>query len=140
NAAVNPRKVLVVLQFSFAIVLIVSTIIIQRQISHAQNRELGYNRENLIYVNIQGGIDKRYETIKQSLLGNGSSLAVTKSMSPITEQWSNSWGYSWPGSTLEDYKVTFIKFSTDADFMKVMGTELVAGRDIDIHGFSGDSS
>ncbi|MEB2782377.1 ABC transporter permease [Algoriphagus sp. C2-6-M1] len=140
NAAVNPRKVLVVLQFSFAIVLIVSTIIIQRQISHAQNRELGYNRENLIYVNLQGDIDKRYESIKQSLLGNGSSLAVTKSMSPITEQYSNNWGYSWPGSTLEAYKLTFIKFSTDADFVKVMDTKLVGGRDIDIHRFSGDSS
>ncbi|MDR7132300.1 ABC-type antimicrobial peptide transport system permease subunit [Algoriphagus sp. 4150] len=140
NATVNPRKVLVVLQFSFAIVLIVSTIIIQRQISHAQNRELGYNRENLIYVNIQGDIDKRYESIKQSLLGNGSSLAVTKSMSPITEQYSNNWGYSWPGSTLEDYKLTFIKFSTDADFVKVIDTELVTGRDIDIHQFPSDST
>ena len=140
ESAVNPREVLVVLQFCFAIVLIVSTIIIQLQISHAQNRELGYNRENLIYVNIQGDIDKRYESIKQSLIGNGSSLAVTKSMSPITEQWSNGWGFSWQGSTPENDKLTFIKFSADADFLKVMGTKLVAGRDIDIHRFPGDSS
>ena len=139
-SAVNPRKVLVVLQFSFAIVLIVSTIIIQRQISHAQKRELGYDKENLIYVMMQGDIDKHYNAIKQSLLNTGSVDAMTKSMSPITQRYSDGWGYSWEGSTPEDEKLDFIRFSTDADFMKVMGTELVEGRDIDIHQFPSDST
>ncbi|WP_339878242.1 ABC transporter permease [uncultured Algoriphagus sp.] len=139
-SAVNPRKVLVVLQFSFAIVLIVSTIIIQRQISHAQNRELGYNKENLIYVIMQGDIDKHYSAIKQSLLNTGAVEAMTKSMSPITQRYSDGWGYSWEGSTPEDEKLDFIRFSTDADFMKVMGTELVEGRDIDINQFPSDST
>ena len=80
-SAVNPRKILVVIQFSFAIILIVSTIIIQRQISHAQNRELGYNQDNLIFINMQGDIEKHYSAIKQALLSSGSSLAITKSMS-----------------------------------------------------------
>ena len=139
-SAVNPRKVLVVLQFSFAIVLIVSTIIIQRQISHAQNRELGYNKENLIYVIMQGDLDKHYSAIKQSLLNTGAVEAMTKSMSPITQRYSDGWGYSWEGSTPEDEKLDFIRFSTDADFMKVMGTELVEGRDIDINQFPSDST
>lgn len=140
GSAVNPRKVLVVLQFSFAIVLIVSTIIIQRQISHAQNRELGYNKENLIYVNMQGDIEKHYSSIKQALLQSGAAHAITKSMSPITQRYSDGWGYSWPGSTPEDEKLDFIRFSTDADFTEVMGTELVAGRDIDIDQFASDST
>jgi len=138
-SAVNPRKVLVVLQFSFAIVLIVSTLIIQRQISHAQNRELGYNKENLIYVTMQGAIDKHYGAIKQSLLNTGAVEALTKSMSPITQRYSDGWGYSWEGSTPEDEKLDFIRFSTDADFMKVMGTELIEGRDININQFPSDS-
>ncbi|OOG76363.1 ABC transporter permease [Algoriphagus sp. A40] len=140
TSAVNPRKILVVLQFSFAIVLIVSTIIIQRQISHAQNRELGYNKENLIYLFLQGDVEKHYSAIKQSLLGSGSVQAITKSMSPITQRYSDGWGYSWPGSTPEDEKLDFIRFSTDTDFMKVMGTELVDGRDIDIEQFPSDST
>jgi putative ABC transport system permease protein len=139
-SAVNPRKVLVVLQFSFAIVLIVSTIIIQRQINHAQNRELGYNKDNLIYLFIQGDVGKHYSAIKQSLLGSGAVEAVTKSMSPITQRYSDGWGYSWEGSTPEDEKLDFIRLSSDADFMKVMGTELVEGRDIDIHQFPSDST
>ncbi|PZX57696.1 MacB-like protein [Algoriphagus ratkowskyi] len=139
-SAVNPRKILVVLQFSFAIVLIVSTIIIQRQISHAQNRELGYNQDNLIYINMQGDIEKHYDAIKQSLLNSGSTVALTKSMSPITQRYSDGWGYSWEGSTPEDEKLDFVRFSSDADFMKVMGTNLVEGRDIDIYEFASDST
>lgn len=139
TSAVNPRKILVVLQFSFAIVLIVSTIIIQRQISHAENRELGYDRENLIYITMQGDMEKHYDAIKQTLLNSGSSVAITKSMSPITQRYSDGWGYSWSGSNPEDEKLDFIRFSTDADFMEVMGTELVEGRDIDIHQFPSDS-
>lgn len=139
-SAVNPRKVLVVLQFSFAIVLIVSTIIIQRQISHAQNRELGYDKENLIYINMQGDIEKHYDAIKQSLLNSGSAEAISKSMSPITQRYSDGWGYSWEGSTPEDQKLDFIRFSSDADFMKVIGTQLVDGRDIDIYQFASDST
>ncbi|UBM57291.1 ABC transporter permease [Marinilongibacter aquaticus] len=140
NASVNPRKVLVVLQFSFAIILIISTIVIQRQIQHAQKRELGYEKDNLIYIHMQGEIGKHYEALKQSLLSSNAVSAITKSMSPITQRYSDGWGYSWPGSTEEDKKLDFVRFSTDTDFMKVMGTQLVAGRDIDIVKFPSDSS
>src|SRR5690606_7498598 len=88
----------------------------------------------------QGDIEKHYGAIKQALLGNGSTVAITKSMSPITQRYSDGWGYSWQGSTPEDGKLDFIRFSADADFMKVMGTKLVEGRDIDIYEFASDSS
>lgn len=138
-ATFSARKVLVVVQFTFAIVLIISTLIIQRQINYAQNRDMGYNKEQLIYVSLQGAIGKNYPAIKQELLKSGSVEAVTKSMSPITQQWSDSWGFSWPGSTEEDEKLDFIQFSTDADFTKVMGTQIVEGRDIDVTKFATDS-
>lgn len=139
HSVVNPRKALVVLQFTFATVLIISTIIIHRQIRYGQERELGYDRDHLIYVFRQGDVDKHYEAIRQSLIGNGSALAVTKSLSPITQRYSDSWGFSWAGSTPEDEKLDFVRFSSDADFMKVMGTTLVEGRDIDINQYPGDS-
>src|ERR1035438_10467211 len=47
NALVTPRKVLVVLQFTFAIILIICTIIIERQIDYAKDRESGYDKNNL---------------------------------------------------------------------------------------------
>src|ERR1022692_2354494 len=49
NAAITPRKVLVVLQFTFAIILIISTIIVGHQIQYVQDRYTGYNKNNLVY-------------------------------------------------------------------------------------------
>jgi putative ABC transport system permease protein len=140
HAAINPRKVLVVLQFTFAIILIISTIIIVNQIKYAQEREAGYNKDNIIYTFIQGDVNKNYNIIKQSLLDNGAAVGVTKSMSPVTQSWSDGWGFSWQGSTEEDKKLDFIKFSTDGDFMKVFGTKLAEGRDIDLKNYPGDST
>jgi predicted permease len=139
-AIINPRKVLVVLQFTFAIILIISTIIILNQIKYAQERETGYNKNNIIYTFIQGDVAKNYDAIKQSLLDNGAAVGVTKSMSPITQPWSDSWGFTWQGATEDDKKLDFTRFSTDGDFMKVMGTSLVEGRDIDLRNYPGDST
>jgi putative ABC transport system permease protein len=140
NALVTPRKVLVVLQFSFAIILIICTIIVEHQIKYAQSRDAGYNKDRLVYTFIQGDNDKHYDLIKNDLLNNGAATGVTKSMSPITQRWSDSWGFTWPGSKPGDNKTDFIRFSTDADFVKTMGVKLIEGRDIDIKNYPGDST
>ncbi|MDQ6763180.1 MAG: ABC transporter permease [Bacteroidota bacterium] len=140
NALVTPRKILVVMQFTFAITLIICTIIVMHQIKYAEGRDAGYNRNHLVYTFLQGDNDKHYDAIKHELLSTGAAVAVTKSMSPITQRWSDSWGFSWPGSKPGDDKIDFIRFSSDADFVKTMGVQLTAGRDIDINNYPGDST
>jgi putative ABC transport system permease protein len=140
HAVVTPRKVLVVLQFTFAIALIICTIVVTHQIKYAQNREAGYNKDRLVYTFIQGDNEKHYDAIKNELISSGAAVSVTKSMSPITDSWSDGWGYTWPGSKPGDNKIDFIRFSSDADFVKTMGVQLVAGRDIDIKNYPGDST
>jgi ABC-type antimicrobial peptide transport system permease subunit len=140
NSAVNPRKVLVVLQFSFAIILIICTMIIVRQIGYAEARNTGYDRNRLVYSFLTGESYRNFDAIKQGLLNSGAAIAVTKSMNPITQRNSDSWGFSWPGSTPEDKKLDFVRMSTDADFTKVMGITLLEGRDIDIHSHPADSN
>ncbi len=140
NAFVTPRKVLVVMQFTFAIVLIICTIIVVHQIKYAQSRDAGYNKDRLVYTFIQGDNDKHYDLIKNELLNTGAAVAVTKSMSPITQRYSDGWGYRWPGSKPGDDKTDFVRFSSDADFVKTMGVQLSEGRDIDIKNYPGDST
>jgi ABC-type antimicrobial peptide transport system permease subunit len=140
HAAVNPRKVLVVLQFTFAIILIICTMIIVRQINYAEARNTGYDRDRLVYSFLTGDTYKNYDLIKQQLLNSGAAVAVTKSMSPITQRYSDSWGYSWRGSTKDDSKLDFVRMSTDGDFTKAMGITLLQGRDIDIRNFRSDSN
>jgi putative ABC transport system permease protein len=140
HALVTPRKVLVVLQFTFAIALIICTIVVVHQIKYAQSRDAGYDKDRLVYTFIQGDNDKHYDLIKNELLSTGTAVAVTKSMSPITQRWSDSWGFSWPGSKPGDDKTDFVRLSSDADFVKTMGVKLIEGRDIDIKNYPSDST
>jgi ABC-type antimicrobial peptide transport system permease subunit len=140
EAAINPRKVLVVVQFTFAIVLIISTLIVQKQIQYTLNRDAGYNRNNLIYMFGQGDIDKHFDLIKHNLLNSGAVVSITRCANPITRRWSDSWGYAWQGSTKQDEKTDFVRLGTDADFVKTIGVKLIAGRDIDIYNYPTDSN
>lgn len=139
GAAVSPRKVLVVVQFSFATILIISTIIVSQQIKYAQSRDSGYNRNDLVYIAMEGDIQNKYPLIRDELISKGAVIAVTKSMSPITTRYSDSWGWSWTGSTEEDKRIDFIRMAADANFVKTMGATLKMGRDIDIYNYPGDS-
>lgn len=140
HALVTPRKVLVVLQFTFAIALIICTIIVQHQIKYAEARDVGYSRAQLVYINLQGDIAKHFDPIKNELLNKGAATAVTKSMSPVTQRYSDGWGFSWAGSSGEDSKIDFIRMASDADFVKTMEVKLLQGRDIDIKKYPSDST
>src|SRR6185437_5276388 len=85
NAAISPRKILVVVQFTFAVILITSTIIIRNQVIYAQERDKGYSDNNLIKVNFVGDINKNYALIKQDLLNEGIAASVTKTMTGMAE-------------------------------------------------------
>lgn len=140
GARVSPRKILVVLQFSFAIILIISTIVVKHQINYALSRNTGYSRDNLVFSYMQGDVEKHYELIRNELLTSGAVVSVTKTMSPITERYSDGWGFSWTGSTPKDEKTDFIRMSADAGFTQTMGIRLLKGRDIDIYTYKTDSN
>jgi putative ABC transport system permease protein len=125
--AATPRQVLVVLQFIFSITLIVCSIVIQKQIAHLKNRNIGYNQENLITIDYTDEIGKNYNVIKQELLGSGVVESVTKSNSPITSVYSNNF-LDWPGKP-EEQKVAFATIGTEYDYTKTMGIKMLEGRD-----------
>ena len=135
----SSRKVLVIAQFTVACALMVSTLVIHRQIKYAQDRESGYNKDQLIYINIEGDIEKNYELIKHNLLNSGIATSVTRTMSPMSRGWANTWGVYWKGKDL-DSRMGFDLYFTDADWTKTVGTTIVEGRDIDIHTFATDST
>lgn len=139
NALVAPRKVLVIVQFTFAIILMIGTIIVARQIKYAVNRDAGYDRNNLVYIFTQGKIDAHYQAIKNELISDGIATSVTQSANPITQRWSDSWGFQWAGSSKKDEKIDFLRLQSDADFTKTIGVKMAYGRDIDVYQFPTDS-
>lgn len=139
NALVTPRKVLVVLQYTFAIMLIICTIIVKQQIDHARNREAGYNKDNLVYHFMSGDIPKNYALIKNELLSSGVAKSITKTNSPLTERWSNGWGQSWEGKDPND-KTSFDRYLADEGLGATAGLQFIQGRDFDLKKFPTDST
>ena len=71
------RKFLVIAQFSLSIILIIATIIIYKQIHFMQNTELGFNKDNVVYMPLKGNIGKQYETFKNELLQETSIISIS---------------------------------------------------------------
>jgi ABC-type antimicrobial peptide transport system permease subunit len=140
NALITPRKVLVVLQFTFAIILIICTIIVENQLRFARNRDTGYNKGGLVYIFSQGNVQKNYNVIKNELLSSGAATSVTKTFSPITRVWGTVTGLSWPGSTDADKQINFLQFQADAGFAKTTGAKILEGRDIDMNTYQTDTT
>jgi ABC-type antimicrobial peptide transport system permease subunit len=131
---------LVVLQFSFAVILIICTIVVKKQLDYGRHRETGYEQDHLVFTFVQGDVLKNYDLIKRDLLNSGAATAVTKLYSPITTVWNETTGLVWPGSTDDDKKRYFNVYESDADFVKTTGTRLIAGRDIDLKTYPTDST
>jgi ABC-type antimicrobial peptide transport system permease subunit len=139
RAMLSPRRVLVVLQFTFAIVLIISTLIVRKQLRYAEDRDTGYSRNNLIYVHFEGDIEKNYSLIRQDLLQSGVAVDVSKNWQDMANGGSTTWGYRWPNEPARDTTTGIGIYSTDADLVRTAGMHLVAGRDIDIYRYRTDS-
>jgi putative ABC transport system permease protein len=124
----TPRKVMVTLQFFFSIVLIISTLVIYKQLQHLKNRPTGYEQESLLFVEVNGDIEKNYRPIKQELLNQGIAAAVSTSSSPITAIYAYMGGVEWPGKR-EDQRASIATVATGYDYTKTMGIKLSEGRD-----------
>jgi putative ABC transport system permease protein len=138
GAAVTARQLLVVLQFTFSILLIICTLIVRDQINYAGRRDAGYDKSRLVYSFMQGDADKNYALIRHDLLSSGAAVSVTRTAMPITERWSSGSGYEWKGADA-DKRIEFIQMGSDADFVKTMGAKLLQGRDIDIYHYPTDT-
>ncbi|WP_118195953.1 ABC transporter permease [Albibacterium indicum] len=136
---ITPRRILVVLQFTFSICLIICTLIVSRQIQYGQDRDNGYNQDNLVYISLQGDLEKNYEVIKNELLSSNVAESVNISSGSITRPNMDSWGYNWANSKPEDYNVVFFTMTSDANFVETMGVTLKEGRDIDVYKHPSDS-
>ena len=137
KSAILPRRILVIGQFVISILLISATIIIYEQIQHVKNRDLGYNKTNLIELPSTQATDKSYMAIKNDLLKSGLIANVTRASSPITEIWWKSPSPHWDGMPT-DANIIFSGIQTDVDFTKTMGIKLLEGKDFS--GTPGDSS
>jgi predicted permease len=122
------RRGLVVMQFSVSIILIVSTIIIFQQIEHVKNRNLGYDKDNLLVMDVQGDMGKRFNAIKQDLFNTGVVDKAALSDHEMIYGGNNSDHYSWEG---KDPNATHIvsQRNVSPELLSTNGIPVVLGRD-----------
>ncbi|GAB3771971.1 ABC transporter permease [Spirosoma horti] len=123
------RQGLVVFQFVLSMLLIVGTIIVYRQVNYVQTTNLGYERENLIYVPVEGELTAQsaYKTFKDELLRQPGIMAVSSMQEAPTNIGSSTGGVSWPGKD-PNVNIEITQTAVGYDLMKTLKIKL-AGRD-----------
>ena len=126
------RKILVVFQFTLAVILITGAMVVTRQLTFMRNADLGYNKQNLVHIALQGNLNQEYEILKETFGEHPGVLNATASMQPPYRIGSNSSGINWEGKDPEqDVLVSFT--GVHHNFTETMGITLQSGRD-----FTGD--
>ena len=128
TAASLPRKVLVVLQFTISTVLIIGTIVVYKQIQHAQQRPIGYSKDGLVMVPVTMEIHKHFDAVREELKGNGTIVEMAESGSPTTEIWNSNGGFDWEGKD-PNQPVDFPNNPVSHDYGKTIGWTILEGRD-----------
>jgi putative ABC transport system permease protein len=137
--SVSLRQVLVVGQFCFAIILIISTLVIYKQIQYIKNRPVGIDVNALVEIPQDGELKTKYDVLRAQLLKSGAITSMFQSSVSLSHRGQNFMDIQWEGMTKPDNTQLFNQVSTTYDFIKTNGIKLTAGRDFS-ENFASDSS
>lgn len=121
------RKGLVVFQFFLSVILIVSVLVVYRQLAYVQAKNLGFDKEQLIRFPIEGELRKNraaFLTEVRRLPGVAGATAMGHSM---VGRNNNTSGLQWEGKNPDDL-ILFENISADHQLLETLGVEMVAGR------------
>ena len=121
------RKALVILQFTLSVALIIATIVIHQQLNFSKSKDLGFDKENVIAVNINGDKKLKYEALRQELLQYPQILGITASSHRPTNIGSNSGGADWEGKD-PDQSLIVSMSSVNYDYTETLKIPIIEGR------------
>ena len=121
------RKGLVVFQFSISIILIIAVFVVFEQIEFIQNKNLGYDRDNLVRIRNTANISANFDSFLQEMknipgVQNASAHVNSIYNPPGTRD------FSWPGSEGADTNLK--RYIVHYDFIETLGLELVEGQSL----------
>lgn len=121
------RKGLVVFQFILVIAFIAGTATISRQVDYMQSKNPGFDKENLLYVPLQGDLENKYEVFRQQLSTRPGIQAVTRSTNAPSHINTHEYDLSWEGK-MQDEKIVAIHNGIGYDFIPMMNITVLQGR------------
>ncbi|HUR11346.1 MAG TPA: ABC transporter permease [Flavitalea sp.] len=122
------RRSLIVFQFVTSFFLMVCTIIILQQLSYIQNKDLGYDKEQVVILPIDNTILLMYDDIKKAFTANSHIASVTGAYeAPTHIGWSD--GLSKESGSNNSSSISINALPVDEDFVKTMNLKIIAGND-----------
>src|SRR5688572_22722042 len=120
------RSSMVVVQFGLSLGMIVSTLIVIQQLSFMQDKDLGFNKEQMMLVDMNGEANEKFETLKTELKRSPLVLGVTASGQRLGENFHQS-GFKVKGDT-GVFNITPSNVNVDYEYLDVYGIKLKDGR------------
>jgi putative ABC transport system permease protein len=132
NATVRPRQILVVVQFAFSVWLIVISIFIYKQINYIKDRPVGYDRNGLVDMPVEGSMISRFEDFRRDAISAGAITDGAMTSMSIANNGSSSWGITWQGQLPGEDKLPIDQMVGTYHFTSTYGLKLMQGRDFSI--------
>jgi putative ABC transport system permease protein len=121
------RKILVVIQFTISVAMIVCTLVVFRQLKFLKNMDQGFNQENVLMLQLNQGMVRKYPVLKLALMENNDIKYVTSTNTQIGE---GSGKVIFNMETDQGMAQRGINFAVvDHDFVDALGIKIVKGRD-----------
>ncbi len=121
------RKLLVSFQFLLTIVLIISTIVVNRQLHFIKDQKLGFDKDRVLCIKLQGDLNKKAEFIKSELKKDGDVEDVSGVSYPPSQIRRSTIIREWEGRNTDDQFLMYL-LSADLDFAKTMQIQMAEGR------------
>jgi putative ABC transport system permease protein len=121
------RQVLVVTQFALSVILIVSAIVVYNQIEYIRNKNLGFDKENILYFTRYSGIKKSFEAFRNEVLQHPGITHVAQGNQLPYNVGSSTGDVDYDGRT-DDDKILFQIIQVDYDYLAALGFSFVEGR------------
>ncbi|MGD2090558.1 MAG: ABC transporter permease [Candidatus Aminicenantes bacterium] len=121
------RKILVVTQFSVSIILILTTIVVYRQLAYIQDVDLGFDKKNVVYISMPVDLSRKYENVKNELLQNPNVLNVTRAAELPAFIRGSSGGWDWEGKNTDE-KIFMSEAVVGFDYIETFKMKMQQGR------------
>jgi len=124
------RKFLITFQFSLSIFMIIAMIGVNKQLKYLKTRDLGYNRDNIVYMGLAREISRQYQTIQTELMRNPDIISMTRSSSTMDKAYTTTGGdaITWEGQSSEIIMPKTHLMRVDPEFIATFQIDMVEGR------------
>ena len=125
----NLRRFLVVVQFTISVILIVSTIVVFKQLDFIQNKKLGYDREQMMILGVSQQVADQYDAFKNELLTiQGVKMVGGSSRVPSGQLLDSQGAQAEVNGEMLPTPVVIKSLSVDPDFIPTYQMEMASGR------------